>query len=1237
MGCSGSRLAENKQKLYGVQHVLDQKTQIPPAHYLQALHNGAKALQETSSYFHDDRKGKDQVELATVQSFADALTLELVALIDLHVVQGVHAEVKLPAILDAAGVLDTFRTKKASTDVNERVQALRSDSVADLLSKAARKLSTLNAADQLLQDGKSIVALLSLANDEVKDATDLVPQMLQHATTLAVKILALLPEVVEHGVTSGASSPLVAITDLAKRLDAIALERVQALGATWERLAPKVLVVAATHRSKSVPSLLSALEAELSKGAGGGMNPKALVLSLNRLVAWWESPTAEMQTRVAAIFSQMDERVAEAFDKSLAAAELIKMDALQRFAKDVDTARASLLGIAHQDATLQRKLATQKASVSIETLIASSRNHISDNVAALHTAFREADALVKAVPRDQFDVSEGVAWKFKRKQGSFTAFDSAKSAEVEKLYQGWVAKEKPKDLKSRRFTISIASTAEPGRRIDKVPTDSISNSIRKPRERCKHGETCYRKNPEHRRENCHPGDWDWDPPTADQSAGLGSPPPTDSAVLSESYSLDFLLMTQVCLSRRSGMRSIQREEKMPAVLRHTRDYFGKLREFAQGVGNMLSSAEVEIRMLGENEQKEVQEQINKLLEDVRPGLQEFLTLAVLVKDSKSLDEVVALLGASVEALGIHDMLKDMRLKDVLNELYAAYLNTTLNGPTGLRKWKLVRQLAGQKLLRPRWALEKTKYEHLTLARRRAQMQCQALLSEYAGDGNFCSEFRSTISYVLEKTLTHEVATMDIPVWVGIIRTASALQCDTAPLALSAGSGFAAAIGSACRAKLQPVTRVFEVLDLCADIAKASGKHLDDICDFRDVFLEVGRRGCREIRAGEKELSDSVRRVVMLRNKMIHQLSSQNTGGFDKVFWDALQPIYEVEQSHMGTVEWAIAFCEQTKQSLPPWMMNQNQVEALKKLKHAIEREDEQALREAVVFAKQTDHSDNDLQQAYDDALSKLKKVKRLPAGWEVDGLVGDDDKAKMFKQVDFSDSLLVSMFQSIFDQTTLHITTRDRTGAVPRGFKVHRITEVQNADSWSSYLKRRDEVALQCARKVGVAPYPDSVWNSWSGKVATLDRSQEILMNCQMPPLDPKANEFLMFHGTKPDAADSIAKNHFDMAFACKTGLFGAGLYLAESCSKSDEYVKPDDKGHYPVMLVRTTLGNINYCASVDPTTDPGRDKLQNSCTAGDYHSVLGDRKKARGTYREFIIYDHYQVYPQYIVWYSRL
>ena len=38
----------------------------------------------------------------------------------------------------------------------------------------------------------------------------------------------------------------------------------------------------------------------------------------------------------------------------------------------------------------------------------------------------------------------------------------------------------------------------------------------------------------------------------------------------------------------------------------------------------------------------------------------------------------------------------------------------------------------------------------------------------------------------------------------------------------------------------------------------------------------------------------------------------------------------------------------------------------------------------------------------------------------------------------------------------------------------------------------------------------------------------------------------------------------------------------------------------------------------------------------GEYHSVLGDREKCRGTFREFMVYDNAQIYPEWIIWYRR-
>eukprot|EP00438_Fugacium_kawagutii_P023830 Skav212415 [mRNA] locus=scaffold202:17594:17908:- [translate_table: standard] len=99
--------------------------------------------------------------------------------------------------------------------------------------------------------------------------------------------------------------------------------------------------------------------------------------------------------------------------------------------------------------------------------------------------------------------------------------------------------------------------------------------------------------------------------------------------------------------------------------------------------------------------------------------------------------------------------------------------------------------------------------------------------------------------------------------------------------------------------------------------------------------------------------------------------------------------------------------------------------------------------------------------------------------------------------------------------------------------------------------------------------------------------------------------------------------------------LFGLGLYLAESCAKSDEYSEEsqDGSGLRCLLLCRTVLGNVKYCDDIAPDTT----ELVEACLRGPFHSVLGDRQKVHGTFREFIVYNAGQVYPEYILWYRRI
>jgi hypothetical protein len=152
-------------------------------------------------------------------------------------------------------------------------------------------------------------------------------------------------------------------------------------------------------------------------------------------------------------------------------------------------------------------------------------------------------------------------------------------------------------------------------------------------------------------------------------------------------------------------------------------------------------------------------------------------------------------------------------------------------------------------------------------------------------------------------------------------------------------------------------------------------------------------------------------------------------------------------------------------------------------------------------------------------------------------------------------------------------------------------------------------------------------------------------------PIDHSINEFYLFHGTKPAAARGIATTDFrvDLAGSTAGTLYGKGVYFCEASGKADEYACPDPndpdpsrRDWRPILLCRVLMGNISYCDIPFPGSGgPSANQfdtaaLVKTVTHGEYHSVLGDREKCRGTFREYIVFDNAQVYPEWIIWYKR-
>ena len=118
-------------------------------------------------------------------------------------------------------------------------------------------------------------------------------------------------------------------------------------------------------------------------------------------------------------------------------------------------------------------------------------------------------------------------------------------------------------------------------------------------------------------------------------------------------------------------------------------------------------------------------------------------------------------------------------------------------------------------------------------------------------------------------------------------------------------------------------------------------------------------------------------------------------------------------------------------------------------------------------------------------------------------------------------------------------------------------------------------------------------------------------------------------HGTSDFVIrDIIARTGFDERVANLRGLYGGGVYFAcESC-KSAQYA-PVENGLKMLVICRVVLGDPYYATSA----------MQNErwppLRGGAFSPGLTfDSVVANMLHREFIVYDHKQAYPEYIVWF---
>lgn len=221
---------------------------------------------------------------------------------------------------------------------------------------------------------------------------------------------------------------------------------------------------------------------------------------------------------------------------------------------------------------------------------------------------------------------------------------------------------------------------------------------------------------------------------------------------------------------------------------------------------------------------------------------------------------------------------------------------------------------------------------------------------------------------------------------------------------------------------------------------------------------------------------------------------------------------------------------------------------------------------------------------------------------------------------------------------------------VPTAYNLRAALRNQNLDLWMKYFMMRSSIADECAGKKGAA---DDYEDVAVASETDLDA-----------PLIPRCNEWHLFHGTRIEACQGICSSNFRLSLA-GTGatwkdpgqekgspLYGFGVYLAERCTKADEYSEQvpsealaellgsegaselADAEIYCMLLSRCVGGHSN----VITTNDIDKEKLKSDVFDGPFHSVFGDRVASLGKpYKEVVVYDKDQVYPEMLLLYERV
>lgn len=246
----------------------------------------------------------------------------------------------------------------------------------------------------------------------------------------------------------------------------------------------------------------------------------------------------------------------------------------------------------------------------------------------------------------------------------------------------------------------------------------------------------------------------------------------------------------------------------------------------------------------------------------------------------------------------------------------------------------------------------------------------------------------------------------------------------------------------------------------------------------------------------------------------------------------------------------------------------------------------------------------------------------FPSYWTSDGKDQGDGQFKAFVPLD-SASEEFSAIQLLLDSTF-------DVKATAQKLKVNEIRRVENSAMWTAYDQSRAWLA-QCRQDED--PPVHKVWRD------DLPLTMGALSEAWQERVRTDCHETYLWHGTDMKSAEMIASTDFHIKGSkSRNGQkLGRGAYLGASASLADHYTIPT-AGVHAILLVRASLGKVHITTKQQSAWSNKKAAISTTqlVKTGDWDSVCGDYRKVIGTYREYCVAYNHQLYPEYVIHYTR-